>query len=84
VKRLLDNLMLLAVMIGAAYGLYYYLYNPPEEPEITVRYQENDQETMFHEREDAGSGLDDCYRYVNPESVQSCLDKRDRNAAESD
>ena len=75
-KRLLDNLMLLAVMIGAAYGLYWYLTDPPEKQSARIRYKENDQATMFHLREDGGNNLDDCYRYTNPDSVQGCLEQR--------
>ncbi len=75
-KRLLDNLLLLAVMAGAGYALYHYLRDPPEKPTVKVRYGENEQETMFHEREEAGSGIDDCYRYVNPDSVEGCLERR--------
>ena len=74
-KRMLDNLLLLALMIGAAYGLYRYLQDPPEEKPVVVRYKENDQATMFHEREDGGNNLDDCYRHSDPDVIQGCLEQ---------
>ena len=77
-KSLLDNILLLAVMIGGAYALYHYLINPPEKKNTEVRYFENDQATMFHEREDAGNNLDDCYRYANPDSVRGCIENRSK------
>lgn len=77
-KNLFDNLLLVAVIVGGAYALYHYLINPPEPKSAEVRYLENDQATMFHEREDAGNNLDDCYRYTSPDRVQGCIEARSR------
>ncbi len=78
-KNLFENILMLAVIFGGGYALYHYLVDPPEESRSQVRYLENDQATMFHEREEAGNNLDDCYRYANPDSVQGCIERRSKD-----
>ncbi|MGB5705201.1 MAG: hypothetical protein WBM41_00105 [Arenicellales bacterium] len=79
IKGLVDSLIPLIILAAAGYGLYHYLISPPETAKTTARYQENDQETSFDQIEDGKGGLDDCYRYVNADHIQGCIEAKTKN-----
>ena len=81
-KALFNNLLIFVFLSAIAYGLYHYLQSPPEHKKHTARYQENDQEILFHENADEGAKLDDCERYLDRSIAENCVEARQKNNPE--